>query len=362
MLVSQGVVDESGSLIGLAGCAVDLRIAPALQGESGLLSEMRVPAMKRPPAPAVGRPDAAWVSMQLPMICFFTENDPQYTVRVSLGSLEELLGYPAQPFIEAKHYKPSSTVYPADQDVADGYIEGAAQGVGEVTVARLRLVDSLGDPVPVLIFARGAQPEGAPNGGAEPIKPVEKEIECKAGTYLCVSYDDGKTWMHKKYLGLIVKAQSMELFEFNENPKNDAGDKPEKPADDEGSGKPVEMDDFWERYVSSFKEGRSWTWKMAAGMTIEFEVTSVTETQAIVRAQTKMNGAAMGEPNDTEHDLVQRDADDESGEEAKWVEKEIEVEAGKFVCVSVGGDMWLMKKYPAIVVKGAGIELKEFNE
>ena len=206
------------------------------------------------------------------------------------------------------------------------------------------------------------EPNGAANGGADPVKPIEKEVECKAGTYLCVSYDDGSTWMHKKYLGLIVKAQSMELIEFNENPKGDDGDEPEKPADDEGSGKPVEMDDFWERYVSSFKEGRTWTWKMAAGMTIKFEVTSVTETKAIVKSQTMMNGAAVGDPNDTEHDLVQPDAEDESGEEANWVEKEIEVEAGKFVCVSVGGDMWMMKKYPAVVVKGPGIELTEFNE
>ncbi|MCB9894756.1 MAG: hypothetical protein H6839_09920 [Planctomycetes bacterium] len=47
-------------------------------------------------------------------------------------------------------------------------------------------------------------------------KSIEKEIECKAGTFEAISYDDGKTWMMKKYPGIIVKSEAMELVEFNE--------------------------------------------------------------------------------------------------------------------------------------------------
>lgn len=167
LMVSRGVLDEKGDVLGFAGCAIDLRIAPSLQGKAGLLSERRVPELRRPPATRSDKPDAAWVADALPTITFFTENDAHYTVRANLGSLEELLGYSAAHFVESKIYKAASTVHPADQDIADGYIESAARGVGSLSVARFRLVNSEGGLVPVLIFARGARPgEGSDVGVA----------------------------------------------------------------------------------------------------------------------------------------------------------------------------------------------------
>ncbi|MBZ0135812.1 MAG: hypothetical protein K8I27_05525 [Planctomycetes bacterium] len=207
--------------------------------------------------------------------------------------------------------------------------------------------------------------EGVEDSGVEPVKPIEKEIECKAGTFDCVSYDEGKTWLHKQYPGLIVKAQAMELVEFNENPTSDDGTEggPDKPADDEGEAKPSDMSDYWERYVSTFKKGRTWTLKMAAGIQLKFEVTSVTETKAVVKTSTTMNGNAMGEPSDSEYDLVKPDNEGAEGDDGiKWVEKEIEVEAGKFLCASPDGRTWMMKKHPMIIVKSAGMELIEFTE
>ncbi|MCA8915866.1 MAG: hypothetical protein KDB90_10685 [Planctomycetes bacterium] len=59
-------------------------------------------------------------------------------------------------------------------------------------------------------------PKNSGEDAPEAPKPLEKEIECKAGKFVCVSYDDGNTWMMKKYLGIIVKSQAMELIEFNE--------------------------------------------------------------------------------------------------------------------------------------------------
>ena len=47
-------------------------------------------------------------------------------------------------------------------------------------------------------------------------KSTEKEVECKAGKFESISYDDGKTWMMKKYPGIIVKSETMELVEFKE--------------------------------------------------------------------------------------------------------------------------------------------------
>lgn len=166
LLVSQGVQDATGHVIGLAGCGIDLRAVPALQGKPGLLSELRIPARKRPPATSTETFDARWVAAQLPMLTFFTENDAQYTVRHIGGSLEELAGYSAEEFVNARKYKPSSTVLPEDQDIADAYIEAAASKVDGRSVARLRLLDADGEQFPVLIFARGAQPPGSSAIGA----------------------------------------------------------------------------------------------------------------------------------------------------------------------------------------------------
>jgi hypothetical protein len=52
-------------------------------------------------------------------------------------------------------------VLPEDQDIADAYIDLAGTAVDERSIARLRLVNAEGDTVPVIIFARGARPEGA---------------------------------------------------------------------------------------------------------------------------------------------------------------------------------------------------------
>jgi hypothetical protein len=74
--------------------------------------------------------------------------------------------------------------------------------------------NAMGDPtVSKIEFSRPRTPKGEV---PEAPKSIEKEVECKAGTFLCISYDDGDTWMHKKYPGLIVKSEFMELIEFNE--------------------------------------------------------------------------------------------------------------------------------------------------
>jgi hypothetical protein len=161
LLISQGVLDEGGATLGLAGCVIDLGATPELQGGPGLLSELRVPDGKRKGARRTDRPDAAWVAAELPVLCFFAENDAQYTVKAMTGSLVEWMGYSREQFLDARVYKPSSTVFPADQDVADAYIETAAAAVGSRSIARLRIVNADGEPVPVLIFARGALPDGA---------------------------------------------------------------------------------------------------------------------------------------------------------------------------------------------------------
>ncbi|MCB9893700.1 MAG: PAS domain-containing protein [Planctomycetes bacterium] len=158
--VGKAVLDEAGKFQAMAGCAIEIDAVPALHGPPGVLSEPHKPARRRPPANRPKKIDAKWAAAQHPLLTFFTENDEAYTVRHISGSLEELMGYSAEEFVNARHYKPSSTVLPEDQDIADAYIEGAARGVGTQTVARLRLLDSEGNAFPVLIFARGAQPEG----------------------------------------------------------------------------------------------------------------------------------------------------------------------------------------------------------
>ncbi|MCB9932911.1 MAG: PAS domain-containing protein [Planctomycetes bacterium] len=160
LLATKAVIGERGEVQALAGVSFDLRGIPQLQGPSGLLSELRAPKRRRPPARLPAQVDAAWAASQLPVVSFFTENDEQYTVRAMSGSLEELLGYSAQEFLDAKVYKPSSTVSPEDQDHADAYIETAAAAIDARSAARVRLLDAEGELVPVLIFARGAQPPG----------------------------------------------------------------------------------------------------------------------------------------------------------------------------------------------------------
>jgi hypothetical protein len=164
LLVSQAVLGEGGEIFGLAGCSVDLRPIPELDGPPALLSELRKPQRRRNPTTRPKEVGAQWAASQLPLLTFFTENDAAYTVRHIGGSLEELAGYSAEEFLSGK-YQPASTVLPEDQDIADAYIEAAAAKVGQQSCGRLRLLDSDGEAFPVLILGRGAQPEGAAEVG-----------------------------------------------------------------------------------------------------------------------------------------------------------------------------------------------------
>lgn len=160
LLAVKAVQNEHGELQALAGIVVDLSRFPALQGPPGLLSKLRPPARRRPPAARPAVIDASWAAQQMPVNAFFVQNDESYTSRKSCGSTEELIGYSAEDFADSRKYKAASVAYPADLDVADAYIEVASSKAGTLTAARLRLVDSDGELVPVLIFARGAHPPG----------------------------------------------------------------------------------------------------------------------------------------------------------------------------------------------------------
>lgn len=75
--------------------------------------------------------------------------------------------------------------------------------------------DRIGEPSEYEIeFAVPEVDDDAPQ--PEPPKSIEERIKSKAGEFDCISYDEGKTWMSKKYPGLIVKAEMMELVEFTE--------------------------------------------------------------------------------------------------------------------------------------------------
>lgn len=165
LLVAKAVQDENGDLQAIAGIVVDLNRFPALQGPPGLLSTLRPPARRRPPTVRPADIDACWAAHQLPVNAFFVQNDESYTSRKSCGSTEELIGYSAEDFANSRKYKAASAAYPPDLDVADSYIEAASSRAGAITAARLRLVNSEGELVPVLIFARGAHPPGFPEMG-----------------------------------------------------------------------------------------------------------------------------------------------------------------------------------------------------
>jgi hypothetical protein len=165
LLVSQAVLDEHGGLQALAGVSFDLRRAPELQGEPGLLSKLRKPKLRRPRVKLTREIGASAAAAELPLLTFFAETDANYTVRHSAGALEELLGYSMNQFVNSTVYKPASTVLPEDQDIADSYIDAAGETVDRRSIARLRLVNAEGSTVPVIIFARGARPEGAERVG-----------------------------------------------------------------------------------------------------------------------------------------------------------------------------------------------------
>lgn len=75
---------------------------------------------------------------------------------------------------------------------------------------------AMGDPnVYTIKFEKPQRGWENPNA-PKPPEPKEQKVKCKAGEFDSVSYDDGKTWMMKKYPGIIVKSEHMELIEFNE--------------------------------------------------------------------------------------------------------------------------------------------------
>lgn len=69
---------------------------------------------------------------------------------------------------------------------------------------------------PTVTPLKFTKPEDMPEGPKDAPKPIEKNVECKAGKFDCISYDDGKSWMMKKYPGILVKSELIELIEFNE--------------------------------------------------------------------------------------------------------------------------------------------------
>ena len=155
LLASQTVLGADGEVLGLSGCAFDLRLCPALQGEPAVLSSLRVPAVLRVPAKPTTNYTAEWVSNHLSVDTFICENDESYSVRVNRGAMEETLGYSTEDFRKAGPIKPWSVLHPDDQDVSDAYFEAAASREGTITVARIRLVAKSTEAVPVLVFARG---------------------------------------------------------------------------------------------------------------------------------------------------------------------------------------------------------------
>lgn len=225
----------------------------------------------------------------------------------------------------------------------------------------------MGDPTEnqVSLERRNEMPEGE-----EPdVTWQEKELEVKAGTFVGISMD-GENWMMKKYPVIILKVSTMELSEFNDvegddgrttsSDKDEAG-KEEEEAESE-SGK-ADMDDHWQRYVSTFKKGRKWVYELQGGIRIENEVIRANEEQAVVKTTTLMGGNPIGDPLETEHSLVKTDQPGGDEEDIpEWQEKEIEVKAGTFDCISIDGENWMMKKHPAIVVKTAAMELVEFTD
>src|SRR5690606_30473800 len=87
-----------------------------------------------------------------------TENDDVHTVRCIFGSPEEFTGYTAAQFVDARVYKPASALHPDDVEIADRYLEQCTQAEGKLVCARFRLINSDGEPFPVLVFLRGVTP------------------------------------------------------------------------------------------------------------------------------------------------------------------------------------------------------------
>lgn len=158
LLIGKAVFNAASQIVGLTGNVLDLRNMDELQGPFGVLSRGASPKLRRPPATEVENAGLDWLGGQLPVGMFFAENDADFTVRASLGSTEELMGYSSEEFVNTRRYRPASTVAPQDEDVADAYVEHAASREGALSVARLRLIQADGSLAPMLIVVRGATP------------------------------------------------------------------------------------------------------------------------------------------------------------------------------------------------------------
>lgn len=135
-----------------------------------------------------------------------------------------------------------------------------------------------------------------------------------------------------------------------------------------GGGNGGGGDDYWDRYVSTFKEGRTWTYKMTGDMYQKNEVIKVTEEEAIVKSTTldkDKKPMDMVPPTETPYKLKQEtpaDGGDATAKAPEWKEDKVTVEAGEFEVISTDGKTWMMKKHPMIIVKSEAMELVEFKE
>lgn len=113
------------------------------------------------------------------------------------------------------------------------------------------------------------------------------------------------------------------------------------------------------------KDGRSWTHKMAGDMKMKTTIKNVTDKGCDMETQMYgADGKEMGPANTTPIKFeVPAAADGKAVETPKSKEEKIKVEAGEFDAISYDdGKTWMMKKYPAIIVKSETMELVEFKE
>lgn len=183
---------------------------------------------------------------------------------------------------------------------------------------------------------------------------IAEESKAGAGFGIVVfTWEKGDPKYHW-YDTLKALKEAHKEFRFDgTGPVTDKGDK----KDEEGE---VDMWATWR------KEGRNWTYKMAGGMKYTMTVKNVKEDSADLESQTyDAEGKAMG-PAHTFTMKFENPQPAPGGRvepPRKSIEKKVKCEAGEFDCISYdNGSMWLMKKYPGIVVKSEQVELIEFNE
>ena len=124
------------------------------------------------------------------------------------------------------------------------------------------------------------------------------------------------------------------------------------------------VDEEVDVFAAYRREGRNWTHEMAGGMTFKSTVKNVTEDGCDLEFQMFDKGIALGEASTGKINFkIPEPPGDDLPNVPAPKEKTIKCKAGEFDCISYdGGKMWLMKKYPGIVVKTETMELIEFNE